>query len=158
MKKHIALAILCAGLASPTFASAQTPPSPPAAVPAAPSPAPKKGQDFQARKNEIVLHINTKIAQLQQRMACVQAAADRDGLKACMPPKGRSLRKISLLPRTVAEHNRHAVMFTTHVAYHFLVERIDFIDAEIISFKTKNFTLIRRRRNISRDHAFITIF
>lgn len=41
-------------------------------------------EDFAAKKAEMVKHIDERIAKMQEHKACVEAASEKDALKACM--------------------------------------------------------------------------
>ncbi|MDE1901384.1 MAG: hypothetical protein KGI37_07055 [Alphaproteobacteria bacterium] len=43
------------------------------------------GKNFDQRKAEILQHMNEHLADVQKRIACVQAATDHKALRACMP-------------------------------------------------------------------------
>jgi hypothetical protein len=43
------------------------------------------GQQFQQRKDEILKRISARLAEIQQRQSCVEAANNRQALQACMP-------------------------------------------------------------------------
>ena len=44
-------------------------------------------EHFQEHKQEILRHMNEHLAEVQKRMACVQAANDHEALRACMPER-----------------------------------------------------------------------
>jgi hypothetical protein len=46
------------------------------------------GQQFQERKAEILKRISDRLAEIQQRQSCVQAANNPEALRACMPHRG----------------------------------------------------------------------
>jgi hypothetical protein len=46
------------------------------------------GQQFQQRKAEILKHISDRLAEIQQRQSCVEAANNHEALRACMPHRG----------------------------------------------------------------------
>jgi len=43
------------------------------------------GQQFQEHKAKILQRLSTRLAKIQQRQSCVQAANNRQALFACMP-------------------------------------------------------------------------
>lgn len=82
-------------LMSATVAKAAEPSAPPAAAAVAPSAAPKgegkgdgNGENFAARKEKILERLSKHESEFQKRQSCVQAATDRESLKACFPNKG----------------------------------------------------------------------
>jgi len=85
MKKYILLTAMVLMLAAPGSAWCQNNPSGNSGN--APG-AGAQGQDFQARKAEIIQHISAHLAEMQQRLNCVQAATNHEALRACMPQKG----------------------------------------------------------------------
>lgn len=46
------------------------------------------GSQFQEHKAEILKRISERLAEVQKRQSCVQAANDRQALVACMPQRG----------------------------------------------------------------------
>jgi hypothetical protein len=46
------------------------------------------GQQFQERKAEILKRIGDRLAEIQQRQSCVQAAGTPAALRDCMPHRG----------------------------------------------------------------------
>jgi hypothetical protein len=58
------------------------------APPAAAGNAEQKGEKFDERKAKILSRMSEHQAEFQKRQACVQAATDKDSLKACFPNRG----------------------------------------------------------------------
>jgi len=88
MKKTFIAAGLALVLAGPAFAED-------AAVP--PMEKGEKRQEhremkFDERKAKILEHMSARIAEMQKRQSCVQAAATPEALKACMPEGYRKRR------------------------------------------------------------------
>jgi len=74
-----------------TTALAQTVPPRPQSTSSSPTAlAPEPGQDegrFQEHKQNLLAHIADRIARMQQLQSCVQAATNREQMKACRPPR-----------------------------------------------------------------------
>jgi TolA-binding protein len=91
MKKYILMTAMVLALASPGAAWSQTPPtsgSAPSNAGGAGSGQMGNGQNFQEHKAEILKRLNQHLSECQQRISCVNAAADHEALHACMPPRG----------------------------------------------------------------------
>ncbi|MGB9152375.1 MAG: hypothetical protein WCD70_04725 [Alphaproteobacteria bacterium] len=86
MKKYVLLTAMVLALAAPSVAWSQT----------APGGGSNGGsgqqqggeQQFQEHKSEMLKRLNEHLAEVQQRIGCVQAAADHEALRACMPERG----------------------------------------------------------------------
>ncbi|GEM_PF-1535062 len=46
------------------------------------------GERFQEHKAEMLKRLNEHLAEVQKRISCVQAAANHEALRACMPERG----------------------------------------------------------------------
>jgi len=71
-----------------TTALAQT--APPMPQPGSGSPTAQPGHDegrFEEHKQNLLAHIAARIAKMQQVQSCVQAATNREQMKACRPPR-----------------------------------------------------------------------
>ena len=92
MKRYVLLAAVVVILGIPGMAWSQSGPSGAGAPPPPPPPVTGgsnggqggNGQDFQTRKTEILKRMNGHLAEVQQRIGCVQAAANPEALRACM--------------------------------------------------------------------------
>jgi len=83
MKKHILIAMMA--FATPFYATwAQSAP-PPEGDNDFGGKHPKQEQRFEAHKQAILKHMNEHLAEIQQHIACVQAATNPESLRACMP-------------------------------------------------------------------------
>ncbi len=100
MKKYVLLSAMLVALAAPGAAWSQG--VPPGGNNGAPPPQGSGGQGqyrdgdgqrFQERKSEMLQRMNEHLADVQKRISCVQAAKDRDDLRACMPRRGRMMRR-----------------------------------------------------------------
>jgi len=77
-------------LASMTALAQTAPPRPQSASGSPAAPGPQPGQDegrFQEHKQNLLAHIADRIAKMQQVQSCVQAATNREQMKACRPPR-----------------------------------------------------------------------
>lgn len=74
VSKFVLAALSAALMTSAAFA--QDAASPAAGVPAA-------GGDFSSRKAEVIAHMDTRIAAINEAKACVSTAADKEAMKKC---------------------------------------------------------------------------
>lgn len=92
MKKYVLMTAIVTVLALPSMAWSQQG-SAPGGSGGGQKPAMQGGQQgdsetFQDRKTRILARLNERSTEVQKRIACVQAAADREALRACMPERG----------------------------------------------------------------------
>lgn len=92
--KQLLVAIAVAAAMSATAVMAQSTSAPASATPAAATATAdnhkgRHGMKFEDLKAKILKRLEERAAKLQQQQACVQAASDRDALKACSPKRGK---------------------------------------------------------------------
>ncbi len=93
MKKYLLMTAMIMALAAPSMAWSQNAPSaggggtPPSSAGAGGG-GQEREQRFQERKTEILQRMNEHLAEIQKRIACVQAATNHEALRACMPERG----------------------------------------------------------------------
>lgn len=89
MKKYVVMAVMVFALALPGSARSENPA--PEGNGAPPPGGPQahlqmNEQQFQHHKTEILARMNQHLAEIQKRVACVQAAANPQALHGCLPP------------------------------------------------------------------------
>jgi TolA-binding protein len=93
MKKYVLLTAMVLALAVPCMAWSQSAPGGGNGAPPSSSGAGGSGggqereQKFQEHKTEILQRMNEHLAEVQKRIACVQAATNHEALRACMPER-----------------------------------------------------------------------
>ncbi|MGB9154497.1 MAG: hypothetical protein WCD70_15585 [Alphaproteobacteria bacterium] len=91
MKKYVLMTAMVFALTAPALSWAQTAPGgaggPPPGGMGGGQHEEGDGQHFQERKTEILQRMNEHLAEVQKRIACVQAATNHEALRACMPER-----------------------------------------------------------------------
>ena len=90
MKKYVLMTAMVLALAAPGMAWSQSAPgggngAPPSST--GPGGGQEREQKFQEHKTEILQRMNEHLAEVQKRIACVQAATNHEALRACMPER-----------------------------------------------------------------------
>ncbi len=87
MKKYVLLTAVVLSIAAPSLAWSQSNPGgfPPQGSQGGGHEG--NGQEFQERKANILKRMNEHLAEVQQRIGCVQAANNHEALRACMPER-----------------------------------------------------------------------